>query len=140
MKSEDSTYCFDEGNIISCTRYQTPDGEYHGTLEQAKDHLTEVYRLRKAREHFDSGGTLAESLSILGQENIPPAFRRVTRNSRVKIDHWQLSEKHVYKVLKLHRWEALVGGRGGWSGMYSAKMSYLDLAGHIERDGLEDTY
>lgn len=125
-----------DGEILTRTRFQTPDGVWHDTKNQAQLHLKLARTLGEANVAFSKGAPLSTCYEMIREfrhpSQTPSSFKNITKDSKLK-----MSEKPGYQVMQLYFTKALVGGDvGAWSGPYCDTLSYLELDRYAQAGGV----
>lgn len=123
--------------ITTVTKWQTSDGTEHYSLESAQYFARQMDAARRANAVLDSGGSVADALRAGDWSGeIPAVLERVTKETKLVVEHWQCCSGPGYQVLRvrndwnLHVW----GNAGSWSGSYGGKVSVADLARYASHE------
>ena len=128
--------------IKTVTRWTTSDGEDHCSLSAAEYHAGQMDKAAKANAVLESGGSIADALRAaewVYSDGVPEVLERVTKESRLVIEHWQCRDTPGYQVrhFTTNRDIYVHGNAGCWSGSYGSRVSLADLtryAAHMSTD------
>jgi len=119
--------------ITTVTRWTTSDGKDHSSLSAAEYHAGQMDKAAKANAVLESGGSVADALRAAEwtyASAVPEVLERVTKDSKLVIEHWQCCDTPGYQVRYFTSARDLYvhGNAGSWSGGYGSRVSLADLA------------
>lgn len=128
--------------IQTVTRWVTSDGKDHCSLSAAEYHAGQMDKAAKASAVLEAGGSVADALRAADwtyASAVPEVLERVTKESKLVIEHWQCRDTPGYQVRYFTSARDLYvhGNAGCWSGGYGSRVSLADLAryaGHMSTD------
>lgn len=119
--------------IKTVTRWTTSDGKDHCSLSAAEYHAGQMDKAAKANSVLELGGSVADALRAAEwtyASAVPEVLERVTKESKLVIEHWQCRDTPGYQVRYFTSERDLYvhGNAGCWSGSYGSRVSLADLA------------
>lgn len=125
--------------IQTVTRWVTSDGKDHCSLSAAEYHAGQMDKAAKANAVLESGGSVADALRAAEwtyASPVPEVLDRVTKESKLVIEHWQCRDTPGYQVCYFTSARDLYvhGNVGCWSGGYGSHVSLADLARYASHE------
>ncbi len=117
------------------TKYVADDGREFYFERLCLEHEDRCRLANEATVSFERGATLREAYAICGRDAHPQeaVFAFITKDTKIKISHWQCCESAVYSVSHFDPdGRVYVAGSGGWSGRYGAWVWPDDLVRYAE--------
>ena len=123
--------------IKTVTRWVTSDGKEHCSLSAAEYHAGQMDKAAKANAVLESGGSVADALRAaewVYSDGVQEVLERVTKKSKLVIEHWQCRDTPGYQVRYFTSARDLYvyGNAGGWRGGYGSRVALADLACYAE--------
>jgi len=123
--------------ILEVTMFRTTDGKDFDSRSSAECHQKKIAIAEDANARLKRGESIAEILRANGKTVPDEILERVTKDSKLVIEHWQCRDTPGYQPqffdpgLSIY----VAGDAGSWSGSYGNTMSLRDLARHANHRG-----
>jgi hypothetical protein len=123
--------------ILEVAMFRTTDGKDFNSRSSAEYHQKKIAIAEDANARLKRGESIAEILRANGKTVPDEILERVTKDSKLVIDHWQCRDTPGYQPQFFEPGLSIyvAGDAGSWSGSYGNTMSLLDLARYANHRG-----
>lgn len=124
-------------SILEVTMFRTTDGRDFNSRSSAEYHQEQIAIAHDANIRLKRGESIAEILRANGKTVSDEILERVTKDSKMVIEHWQCRDTPGYQPQSFEPGLLIyvAGDAGSWSGSYGNTMSVDDLARYAKHRG-----
>jgi len=116
------------------TAYETSDGRIFTMKNSAEHHEDDLSCSQRANALLEDGVSIYEAYRLVRPKalSIPEILKKVTKDTKLSISHWQCRDEAGYmpKYFDTNMEVFVHGNTGSWSGSYGSMVSLADLASY----------